>query len=151
MSDYSPFYDWEKKGDVSLWLGNFASEEEFDRFFAESIAEDSNGTEPLNGFAAAIGCGFYDHDFQEAHFFGAERLALRAMLGRFSYSASYLEAAARAAEEKNTASVNTVILLFDCEYRGVTETSSPIRFIGSFPYDENSAFAGESERGNLSN
>src|SRR5262245_48363957 len=52
---------------VSVWVGQFASEEAVDAYTAEQYDEDRDD-EPISPFAADIGLKFYDHDFMEVHF-----------------------------------------------------------------------------------
>lgn len=125
----------ERENFVSTWAGNFNSRDEFDRFFEERIEEDGSIEDPLNDFAASIGVGFYDHDFQEAVFNDDGTVSLRVMLEPLSFSTSYIEQAA-AANQINLGEVNTVMAPYDFYYAGTVKTDAPLRFVGAFAYDK---------------
>lgn len=129
-------YDLEGKGFVSVWIGNFSSQEEFDRYFAEKIGESDSAAAPMNNFAADIGFGFYDHDFQEADFNAQGSLPVEDILDGFFNSDFYLREAVKAAEKLNLKEANAAVVLVDYKYAGQTKSRAPIKFIGTFPYDQ---------------
>lgn len=129
-------YELEGKGYVSIWVGNFNSFEEFDEYMVEKIGEDDDASTPINRFSADIGFGFYDHDFQEADFFG-EKMSVRELLAPFSNADSFLENAAQAADKLQIEQANSAILLFDYNYDEKKMSAlAPIKFVGSFPYEK---------------
>lgn len=131
----------EKEGIVSIWVGNFNSQQEFDDFFEEKIIEDIE--KPINKFSQDIEIGFYDHDFQEADYFGKE-LSIEDLLAPFSYSYSFINEAVSTASEKDIYKANSAVLLFDCEYNGKI-SSKFLRFLGNFEYDKDDLLSSESQ------
>lgn len=131
-------FDSEKEGIVSIWVGKFSSQYEFDAFFEEKIDENAEISTPLNKFAEVIGIGFYDHDLQEANYFGNELLSVKEILSPFSYADSFLESAVRSAEQKQIQRANIGILLFDFLYEENSVKTDKIVFIGSFEYQKTS-------------
>lgn len=135
MSAEASNNDWEREGMVSLWIGDFASPAEFEDYFAEHIAEDAEGDDPINAFSAEFNLGYYDVGNQEANYNDGGALPVRAFLGRFSYSSSFIDAAAAAADRAGMTTANALVLLFDCDYKG-GDDDGQLSFIGSFPYDK---------------
>lgn len=127
-------YDLEGKGFVSVWTGNFSSQEEFDKFFEEKIGENDDSSVPLNKFAEDIGFGFYDHDFQEADFSEQGNQPIENLLDGFFHSDSYAAEAALAAKNLGITEANAAVVLVDYQYSGQTKEDSPFKFIGTFPY-----------------
>jgi hypothetical protein len=122
-----------RDGFVSIFAGDFPSEEEVERYLEEQY---SNDQEPRSRFAGDFGIERYDSDFQEW-----DHRALRSvasMLTGTSYSSSFLDAAARRAAELGRPVANTIVLLYDFAYEPAGATpDSPLAFIGAFPYDIN--------------
>ena len=127
-------YDFETPGFIAIWIGNFDSADEFEEYLHENINEDLDIEEPINRFAKDVGFGFYDHDRQEAEFFG-EDLPVDKLLNPFSNSASFASEAVIAAESKGITKANSAILLFDCNYQQNASSVAPITFIGNFNYE----------------
>ena len=126
--------DWEIPGSVTVWLGNLNSEAEFEAYLRENIDEDADIDAPLNQFAEDIGFGFYDHDRQEAEYFG-ENLQIDKLIEPFSNSASFASEFAKAATSKGITTADSAILLFDCQYRQNISAAAPMTFIGNFDYE----------------
>lgn len=126
----------EREDFVSIWAGNLNSRAGFDRFFEERIEEDASIEDPLNNFAASIGVGFYDHDSQEAVFNDDGTVSLPVMLEPLSFSTSYINQAAAAADQSNLGEINTVMALYDFYYGGTVKADAPLRFVGAFAYDK---------------
>ena len=126
--------DWETPGSVAVWLGNFYSAEEFEEYLRENIDEDADIDAPLNLFAADIGFGFYDHDRQEAEYFG-ENLQTAKLIETFSNSASFASEVVKTADSKGITAANSAILLFDCKYLQNVSSHAAITFIGNFDYE----------------
>lgn len=141
MSIFDADRSWEQTGVVSLWLGDFASAEEFEDYFAEQIGDDDQT--PINRFAAETGLNFYDIGFQEADFNEAGQLDVSEFLKRFSYSSSFIEEAAQAARAAGHERANTIVLLYNCDYKRVAQKPGELDFIGSFPYDQTAPPAGQ--------
>lgn len=132
----------ERAGFVSLWLGDFPSEEEFDAYLEESYGDDDDGDDgPINRFASdhqieSAPRHSYDHDLQEAAFVPG-RLPVIELLRGTSWSSSFIEGAGRAADEAGIAEANAFLLLFDHEHRlSDPAPESPLMFVGCFPFDK---------------
>lgn len=133
--------NWEKEGFVSIWMGDFQSESEFNEYIEEKYGEMENNR-PLSPFSQDSGLGWYDHDFREAAFFG-EKLRPRKMLIGASYSTSFIDAAAEKASKKNIEEANAVFILLDCDFQPPEKEKGKLKFIASLPYDINSQAAAE--------
>lgn len=128
----------EQNGRVSVWLGHFDSETEWEAYLAEQYEDE---LQPMNAFAADFGLGFYyDHDMQEACF-NSHDLPVAELLEDNSYAKSFLNAVVEAAREAEIATANVSLLL----YNGVYQPAAPeagddsshrnrLRFVGVFPY-----------------
>lgn len=131
----------ERAGFVSLWLGVFPSEEQFDAYLEESYGDGDDDDGPINRFASDHQIGsaplhYYDHDLQEAGCVPGRLPALELLRGT-SWSSSFIEAAARAADEAGIAEANAFFLLYNHEHRALDRVpDSPFVFIGCFPYDK---------------
>lgn len=131
------YLDFAKAGTVSIWVGEFSSQAEFDSYFAETIDGDSDADAPINRFAHDIGVGFYDHDSQEAEFKG-EGLPVKDLLTGFWFADSYLESAAAVAALIGIERANAAVLLFDWNYEKSADptSESPLSFLGSFEFGD---------------
>ena len=131
------YLEFEKAGMVSIWVGEFSSQNEFNDYLQETIDGDAEVDVPINRFAHDIGVGFYDHDSQEAEY-KHEHLPVKDLLAGFWRANSYSESAAAAAELIGVERANTAVLLFDWKYRESTKriSNSPLRFLGSFGFGD---------------
>jgi hypothetical protein len=125
---------WAKEGFVSVWVGHFPSEADFDAYLAEQYGDDEK---PLSAFAAESDLGWYDHDYREAYFVeGGIPEAIHPMIGGFSYGASFVDAVVAAAAKRGLREANAAVLLFDCKYHKDTDTNKRLTWLGSFAYDK---------------
>jgi len=117
---------------VSVWVGQFASEEAVDAYTAEQYDEDRDD-EPISPFAADIGLKFYDHDFMEVHFeLGLSGKAAGAF-AQHSYG-DYSEAWA-AAQRVSATEFDTVLLLYGYDHKRYPQRArqpQKVRFIGTY-------------------
>jgi len=133
MNKFELSSNWERSGTVSVWLGRFASEGDFESYMEEQYEDDDA---PISRFAAEFGLGWYDHDFLEADF-RSEPLPVEEFLSGNSYSSSFIADVVAAANRKVLESCNAKILLYDCAYESKTAPMSKtpkLSFIGAFPY-----------------
>lgn len=101
-------FDWERQGFLSIWMGNFGSDAEFDRYVEHQYDDDDAA---ITLFAADFNIDYYDEDFMESWFACAQLEAMR-LLGPLSYSESYAERAAAVAADMLT-TANAVIMILD--------------------------------------
>lgn len=120
-------------GAIFVWLGKFASRQQFDSYFKESYEE----RRPLNKFAYDFEIGFdgrYDHDFIE-QIFEDEIKTPTELLNRLSWSKVFAGKAAKSAESKGIKECNTVVMLSgrEEEYEVYGDGKrSPLVFVGRF-------------------
>jgi len=113
----------EEQNKVSIWLGNFKSENELNSFMKEQFTEDGD---IYSEFMKAFEIDFIDNQFQEVFF--SENLS-KENLESFSYSESYLEQITT-----NLEKYNSVIALYNFNYSGKILNANDIDFIGVYDY-----------------
>lgn len=124
--------DWEREGYVSIWLGDFESADDFDDYMEEQYGDDDTA---ISQFAEDTGLGWYDHDFVESYVNEeAKKEKVFDLIGPFSYSSSYVDAALRETAKLGIKEANTAILIFDCDYKKNEDAEGAMKFIGAFPY-----------------
>jgi hypothetical protein len=124
----------EKKGVVSVWVGKFTNEVEFENYITEKYGQIDDST--LSEFAKDSGLKWYDHDLREADFNSDGLVSIRTLLLQTSYSESFIDNVVQKAKNKNLEKGNAIFLLFDCDYSGVDNSKSKFQFIASVPYDK---------------
>lgn len=122
---------FEAEGSVSLWLGNFASAEDFENYIDFIYDDDGNCT---CQFADDAGLGWFDHDFQEATFY-SDGIQDTAQLLAYSWSSSFIKEAVAAINIVGV-DANALFLLYDCAYSQTAANNCRLHFIGTFPYKE---------------
>ncbi len=132
--------DWEKEGFVSVWVGNFDSEEEFNSYIEEKYGKLEDD-QPLSDFSEDTGLGWYDHDFREAMFYGKELLPIRKLLVGSSYSSSFIDEIERISQTENIETANSVFILFDCDFTQLNNNNGRLKFLASVQYDINAPIA----------
>jgi hypothetical protein len=133
------------EGNVSLWIGHFASREDLLEYLEWKYDEDG---ESSCAFAAHSGLGRFDHDLQEADFLGGQPSQFGDALEGFSYVESFEEAAGHALSEQH-GEWNSLLLLYDCAFdpeRAHPSKASRLRYVGTFGYSKGTD-PGETEFG----
>lgn len=121
---------------VDLWVGAFASEDDFRAYLSESYDEDDGDT-PISRFAADQGQDFLDHDFIESGFH-ATAGDLADLIATHSFAASYRVAASDAFVSSGVGSANAVVLAFGRAVsapRSVEHPSYTLTYLGRFACD----------------
>lgn len=132
--------DFEKEGYVSIWAGNFETEEEFNIYIEEKYGHIDEQVS-LSDFSQDAGLGWYDHDFREAMYYGQEALPIRELMIGSSYSSSFIDEAEQIAKTKNMDRANSIFLLYDFEYTSTKEQNEKLKFLASIKYDVNAPIA----------
>lgn len=117
----------ERAGVVSLWAGRFATEELFYAYVEKSHADGRS----TSGFLRDSGIGFYDEDFAEGSYAGADGLdaAIRAL----SYGDGFHRPAVTAL--RRLPGVNAVYAIYDIDATGLQrDPDQPLVLVGTFPY-----------------
>jgi Immunity protein 22 len=110
-------------GVVSLWLGNFESEDMLDVYLDEQFEED-------------FGLKIYASDGPEADI-EDEAVDIRTLLNGFSRSASFVDAAVAAAQTKGWNNANSAVVFYNFQYDESfikPNTDAPITFIDVLLY-----------------
>jgi hypothetical protein len=119
---------------VSVWVGSFESEGDFEAYFEESYESDDL---PISPFAAGQGEQFYDHDFVERSFHTPTHDPDRLLAGH-SFSRSYAENFAQAFHQHVGRPINAIVLVWNNEIDAPRSVDSPgchLIFLGTFPCD----------------
>ncbi|HLO98297.1 MAG TPA: immunity 22 family protein [Fimbriimonas sp.] len=116
---------------VDLWVGNFASREEFDQYFKETYNDDDG---PINQFAADQGETFYDHDFVDLEFYDQPQ-SVDVIVPRLSYGESFSGEAVPAAETLGIGSVNCVLADYDNQFESPKSVPGKLTYLGKFTHD----------------
>jgi hypothetical protein len=115
-----------EKNVVSIWFGNFETEERFNEFIKERYDDEGD---MHSEFADAFQIGFIDNQFQEMLY---DKDLDRVKLEPASYSESFLDSI-----DVDYSKYNSVVFLYDFEYEGtVNKTDEQIDFIGTFLYEK---------------
>ena len=130
----------EQLGRVSVWLGHFEGEEDWEAYLEEQYEDEAQS---MNAFAAEFGLGFYyDHDQQEANF-TEQDVPVGTLLADNSYAASFLAGVVEAANKVGIVAANVSLLLYDSVYQPSEVPAEPrldyrnrLRFVGVFAYDK---------------
>lgn len=109
---------------VSLWLGNFESQEAFKDFLKENYDEEGDMS---SKFMEAFGISWIDSDFTEAEFIG--KITIESFSG-FSYISSFIHNLAGIDFGK----YNCIFLAYHFEYDGEVMETENMKFIGVFDY-----------------
>jgi Immunity protein 22 len=124
----------EKKGFVSVWIGTFDNETEFENYTEEKYGQINHL--PLSKFAQESELNWYDHDLREAFFNIDGVTSIRSLLVETSYSESFIDAIVQKNNELKIEEGNAVFLLFDCFYSPSGKEKGKFRFIASVPYNK---------------
>jgi len=113
-----------KQNKISIWIGNFDSEDDFYEFIEEKYDEDGKSS---SAFREEFKTGYIDHDFQES-FFVDEELTKEDFM-ETSYGESFVDKL-----DDALLTGNGVIMLYDFEYSGEIKAKNNVNFIGAYDY-----------------
>jgi hypothetical protein len=122
-------------GVVSVWIGTFPDEASYERYFREDWDDLDEDEFPSCPFWRDLGIRWFDHDFQEGGYVGTP-VPMAELLGRgWSFVDSFREPLLARCAEGGIATANSVMFLFDYDYREESGYSCPhMTFIGVFSY-----------------
>ncbi len=113
----------EEENKVSIWLGNFNSEDELTEYMEEHFTEDGD---MYSDFMKAFEIDFIDNQFQEVFF--SKNLS-KEDFKSFSYAESYVDDI-----NANLENYNSVIAIYNFNYSKKIQKSSDVDFIGVYDY-----------------
>jgi hypothetical protein len=115
--------DMRISGRISLWLGDFTDELEFDEYFE-------------NCFASDFGFEIYAPAGPECS--AQEETDVRSLLEGFSQWQQFIDEAVKKARAAGIESASTAIVFYDFEYDTslIKNEIAPVHFIGTIPYSE---------------
>lgn len=121
------------KQKVSLWLGNFASQEEFQEYFKITYKEDGNSVS--SEFEADFHLSYYDRDLVEKDWVDVSENNIDVLLEGFSYDEEIIMKF-----PKISSTYNTIVLIYDFDYskeglKVSNNGSGTLEFIGIAEYD----------------
>lgn len=121
------------KQKVSLWLGNFASQEEFQEYFKISNKED--GDSISSEFETDFHLSYYDRDLVEKDWVDVSENNIDVLLEGFSYDEEIIMQF-----PKISTTYNTIVLIYDFDYskeglKVSNNGSGTLEFIGIAEYD----------------
>ena len=120
------------KQKVSLWLGNFASQEEFQEYFKISYKED--GDSVSSEFEIDFHLSYYDRDLVEKDWVDVPENNIDVLLEGFSYDEEIIMQF-----PKISSTYNTIVLIYDFDYskeelKVSNNSSGTLEFIGIAEY-----------------
>ena len=121
------------KQKVSLWLGNFASQEEFQEYFKITYKEDGNSVS--SEFETDLHLSYYDRDLVEKDWVDVSENNIDVLLEGFSYDEEIIMKF-----PKISSTYNTIVLIYDFDYskeglKVSNNGSGTLEFIGIAEYD----------------
>ena len=109
---------------VSIWFGNFETEEKFQEFIAEEYDDEGD---VLSAFTTSFCIDYIDEDFQETLF---QKVITIDDLSQFSYAESFIDKI----NEDILRQSNCVIFVYDYNYSGTIKSNNNLNFIGAYKY-----------------
>ena len=121
------------KQKVSLWLGNFASQEEFQEYFKITYKEDGNSVS--SEVETDFHLSYYDRDLVEKDWVDVSENNIDVLLEGFSYDEEIIMKF-----PKISSTYNTIVLIYDFDYskeglKVSNNGSGTLEFIGIAEYD----------------
>ena len=121
------------KQKVSLWLGNFASQEQFQEYFKISYKED--GVSVSSEFETDFHLSYYDRELVEKDWVDVSENNIDVLLEGFSYNEEIIMQF-----PKISTTYNTIVLIYDFDYskeglKVSNNGSGTLQFIGIAEYD----------------
>lgn len=120
------------KQKVSLWLGNFASQEEFQEYF--KISNEEDGGSVSSEFETDFHLSYYDRDLVEKDWVDVSENNIDVLLEGFSYDEEIIMQF-----PKISSTYNTIVLIYDFDYskeelKVSNNGSGTLEFIGIAEY-----------------
>ena len=112
-----------KANKVSVWLGNFDSEEQFNKYIEEQFDEEGDMT---SVFMSDFEIEFIDSQFQEVLY--DDNLKKETIMST-SYSESFLDCITA-----DFSKYNCIVLLYDFNYQGKVKNTDKMIFVGVYDY-----------------
>ena len=113
---------------VSIWIGKFNSDDDFNKYKEEVYDENGDGSPSI--FMTDFEIKRIDHDFLESEFVGG-KLTKNDLMG-FSYTETFIDKI-----DDALLTGNCIILIYDFEYSGGVKTKNNVSFIGTYKYEKN--------------
>ena len=115
----------EERNKVSIWLGNFKSEDELSNDMEEHFTEDGN---KYSDFMEYYEINFVDNQFQEVVF--EEKLS-KERLKTLSSAESFINKI-----DDDLSASNSLIAIYNFKYNGSVSESAKTKFIGVYNYKQ---------------
>lgn len=116
------------KNKVSIWVGNFQNDEEFENYLLMEYLD--NEDLPRSQFTKDFKIDYYDEDFQEAYY--AENfLSVKDLIKPISYSETFINQI-----RSENVNYNSLIAIYKYRYEGVVKDVGNIFFLGVYEYEE---------------
>lgn len=115
-----------KQGVVSLWLGSFKNIESLNKFINENYNDQGD---VYSLFNEKTGFEHLDNQFQEVDFYQNKTDKNRIFEG-FSYVESFINDI----PDSNWSDFDSVILIYNFEYKKKPKNESSLKFLGVFNY-----------------
>jgi Immunity protein 22 len=119
---------------VSVWIGDFPSEDAFNEYLEEDYSAAGEDDFPACRFWDDLGIRWHDHDFQEA-VFRPEPLPVGDLVAGVSWVESYKADLLRRCRDLGISRANAAVVIYEYDYAPPEPFASPhLRFVGSFRY-----------------
>lgn len=124
----------EKEGYVSLWVGKFNSNIDFQNYLLISYTEDGDAIP--SKFEKDFQIDYYNEDFMEAEHFEGETKNLSKLLDGCSYDDVVIPNFIKMQGDSLTDNFNSIILLYDFQYapKGQNYLNDDVQYIGNVRY-----------------
>lgn len=119
------------KNKVSVWVGEFKSDEELKQYMYLNYADDDDF--PTSKFTSDFNIDFYDDDFCEAYYSGQKKQSWHNLIKPISYSETFIHQIPDITDNSNS-----VIALYNFEYKEYQINKRQLLFIGTFDFDDES-------------
>jgi len=124
-----------RAGVVSIWAGTFPSVDAAEWYFG--VPDEIGVYLPPDEFLRDVGIADLPPECLEANFEQAVPRPVRELLRDATFAASFLDAAAEAADRQGVREAQGVALVYDFDYQAVPgwkPAAGPLRFVGAFPF-----------------
>lgn len=126
------------KGQVSIWIGNFNSLGDLEKYIQTEYIDDSVCLD--SRFETDFNIEYYDEDFREINILDNPQDSFRCLLQEHSYCNSIISNYTKNHSDYIGSLYNSVILLYNYKYdqsvKEIEKEGIYIKYIGSVEYDE---------------
>ena len=112
-----------QKNKISIWIGNFYSQEELDVYLEKKYSEDGDA---VSNFMNDFKISYYDEDFQEAYY-DKEKKEVSELMEPLSYSEMIIPKLTNLKEK-----YNSVVCLYNYEYNMSVIESDKLKLVGVY-------------------